>query len=379
MTSMPVATAVRSVPFFDYAAIFSAAEEEFVRIFRDVGRRGAFIKQRDLAEFEAELARFLGARYVLGVGNATDGLEIALLAAGIGPGHEVIFCSHTMLATAAAIHFAGAIPIPVDCGPDHLIWPQAVEAAITSRTRAILPTQLNGRTCDMDALDAIAARHGLVIVEDAAQALGSRYKNRCAGTFGEASAISFYPAKVLGCLGDGGAVITDDAAIYERAAELCDFGKNREGRVVRWGFNSRLDNLQAAFLSMQLQRYEHVMARRRSIASMYQQMLGDVPEVILPPAPESGARRYDIYQNYEIEAEQRDQLKAYLADNGIGTLLQWGGEPVHSHHALGFSKELPYTEALFQRMLMLPMNMSIGDDDVEYVCDRIRCFYGRSQ
>ena len=178
----------------------------------DVGRRGAFILQKDLTNFEQHLAEFVGARRALGVGNATDGLHFAVRAAGIGPGDEVILSSHTMIATAAAVHFAGARAIPVECGADHLIDPIAVEAAITPYTRAIMPTQLNGRTCDMDALDAIARKHGLVIIEDAAQALGSKFKGQCAGTFGIASAISFYPAKVLGCLGDGGAAITNDDA-----------------------------------------------------------------------------------------------------------------------------------------------------------------------
>ena len=169
---------IRSIPFFDYPHVFLSEEEELTRIFRDVGQRGAFILQEDLRRFELNLARYLGARHALGVANATDGLIIALRASGIGSGDEVIFSSHTMVATAAAIHFAGATPVPVECGPDHLIDPAAVEAAITSRTRAILPTHLNGRTCDMGALGAIALRHNLTIVEDAAQALGSRFREK---------------------------------------------------------------------------------------------------------------------------------------------------------------------------------------------------------
>jgi len=188
---MPAAhMTTRTVSFFNYPSLFRSHEQEFVNIFRDIGERGAFIKQQDLQTFEARLASYLGVSHTLGVGNATDGLEVALLAAGIGQGDEVILSSHTMLATAVAVHFAGAIPIPVDCGADHLIDPAAVEAAVTSRTRAILPTQLNGRTCNMDALGRIVAKHGLLLVEDAAQALGSRFKGKCAGTFGSSSAIS---------------------------------------------------------------------------------------------------------------------------------------------------------------------------------------------
>src|SRR5579884_1070240 len=370
---------MRNVPFFNYPAFFRSQEEDFRDIFLDVGRRGAFIKQKDLADFENCLASFLGMRHALGVGNATDGLEVALLAAGIEPGAEVILSSHTMLATAVAVHFAGATPVPVECGPDHLIDPAAVEDAITSRTQAIMPTQLNGRTCDMDALTAIAERYGLVILEDAAQALGSRYKGRCAGTFGVAAAISFYPAKVLGCLGDGGAVVTDQSRVYEHASELCNFGRNGRGEVVRWGFNSRLDNLQAAMLNFQLKKYTAVICRRRHLAALYTERLGSVPEVTLPPAPDSDPDHFDIYQNYEIEAEKRNELKQYLADHGVGTLIQWGGEAIHHLKTLGFTQKLPHTDALFERMIMLPMNMSLTDDDVHYVADTICDFYGSRQ
>jgi dTDP-4-amino-4,6-dideoxygalactose transaminase len=374
---MPVCNTIRSVPFFDYPGLFAASEAEYSAIFHNVCSRGAFIKQRELAYFERDLASFLGVRHVLGVGNATDGLHMALRAAGIGPGDEVIFSSHTMLATASAIHFAGATPVPVECGPDHLILPDAVQAAITPRTRAIMPTQLNGRTADMSALQELADRNGLLIVEDAAQALGSRFRGRLSGTFGAISAISFYPAKVLGCFGDGGAIVTDDTAIFERAVSLCDFGRSSAGEVVRWGLNSRLDNLQAAFLSVQLARYPTVMDRRRHIAGLYQRILGDLTELSLPPAPDSDADRFDIYQNYEIEAERRDELKNFLAEGDVGTLIQWNGKPVHQCTALGFKQHLPYTDYLFTRMLMLPIHMTLQDDDVVYVAERIRRFYGK--
>jgi dTDP-4-amino-4,6-dideoxygalactose transaminase len=364
------------VPFFNYGFLFGSSEAEFLKVVTDVGGRGAFILQRDLADFEQHLAEFLGARRALGVGNATDGLHFAVRAASIGPGDEVILSSHTMIATAAAVYFAGATAIPVECAADHLIDARAVEAAITPRTRAILPTQLNGRTCDMDALGAIATKHGLVIIEDAAQALGSRFKGRCAGTFGLAAAISFYPAKVLGCLGDGGAVITSDDQIYERIFQLRDHGRSTNGAIVSWGLNSRLDNLQAALLDFQLKEYEKVMHRRRALAGRYTERLKDVVEIVLPPAPDSDPDHFDIYQNYEIEAERRDGLKEYLKENGVGTLIQWGGQAVHQLKALGFTQDLPRTDLLFHRMLMLPMNMALSDEDLEYVCETIRTFYG---
>jgi len=366
----------RAVPFFDYSSVFAGEEAELLAVIRDVGRRGAFILQRELEEFEKNLAAFLGAKYVLGVGNATDGLLIALRAAGIGPGDDVIFCSHTMVATAAAIHFVGATPVAVECGWDHLIDPAAVEAAITPRTRAILPTQLNGRTCDMDALEAIADSHGAPIIEDAAQGLGSRFKGRCAGTFGLAAAISFYPAKVLGCLGDGGAVVTNHDSVFERMYQLRDHGRNRAGQIVSWGLNSRLDNLQAAILDFRLKRYETVIARRRAMARLYRERLGSLPALVLPPGPDGDRDHFDIYQNYEIEAGRRDELREFLKTRGVGTLVQWGGKAVHQWPQLGFTPRLPYTEDLFTRLLMLPMNMSLSDDDVHYVCGCIRAFYG---
>lgn len=368
---------MRQVPFFTYQSIFTSRQEEFLRTITEVASRGAFILQRDLENFERNLACFTGARHALGVANATDGLHLALRAAGIGPHDEVILSSHTMIATAAAVHFAGATPVPVECGPDHLIDPMAVKAATTSRTRAIMPTQLNGRTCNMDALQAVADEHGLLIIEDAAQGLGSRFKGRCAGTFGIAGAISFYPAKVLGCLGDGGAVVTNDEAVYERIFQLRDHGRNREGEIVSWGLNSRLDNLQAAILDLQFQNYGEVMCRRRYLAGLYAERLKEVAELVLPPAPDSDPDHFDIYQNYEIEGERRDELKLHLKERGIGTLIQWGGQAVHQMKALGFTQHLPYTDHLFTRMLMLPMNMSLSDDDVDHVCDQIRAFYGR--
>jgi len=288
----------RSVPFFDYPYVFTSQENDLISVIRDVGRRGAFIMQQDLRDFERHIAEYTGAKYALGVGNATDGLCLAVRAVGIGPGNEVIFCSHTMLATAAAIHFAGATPVPVECGSDHLIDPESVRAAITPRTKAIMPTQLNGRTCNMDALLAIADEHGLIIVEDAAQALGSRFKGKCAGTSGAAGAISFYPAKTLGSLGDAGIVLTNDRQVYEKLHMLRDHGRDEDGEVVGWGLNSRLDNIQAAILDYKLKQYDREVARRRQIAQMYQDGLGDLSELTLPPAPESDPNHFDVFQNY---------------------------------------------------------------------------------
>jgi len=365
----------RAIPFFPYPQAFLQEEEDLVGIFRDVGRRGAFIEQEDLRRFEKNLARFMGATCVIGVANATDGLLIALRAAGVEPGTEVIFSSHTMVATAAAIHFAGAIPVPVECGEDHLIDPQAAAAAITPRTSAILPTQLNGRTGDMDALQRVASGHGLLLVEDAAQALGSRFKGQCAGTFGAAAAVSFYPAKVLGCLGDGGAVIANNDEGAGRARALHDHGRDEQGNVTGWGFNSRLDNLQAAILDHRLLKYDAVIARRRDLARAYDTALEDVAEVVRPPGPDADEAHFDVYQNYEIEADQRDRLREFLTARGVGTLVPWGGKAVHQWDALGFKARLPATERLFERVLLLPMHPWLTDDNVATVTAAVREFY----
>lgn len=372
---MSLSTLVRTVPYFKYPEVFGSDAEHLLEIVADVGRRGAFILQSDLATFERRLAAYLGVRYVVGVANATDGLHLAIRAAGIGPGDEVIFCSHTMVATPAAVHFAGAIPIPVECHSDHLIDPAAVEKAITCRTRAILPTQLNGRVADMDQLQRIADEHGLLLIEDAAQALGARYRGRPAGSFGLAGAVSFYPAKTLGCLGDGGCVITNDDKMYEQLLCLRDHGRGPSGEVEMWGLNSRLDNLQAAILNHKLDAYDQSIADRRRLAAVYQERLGECAGVRLPPAPDSDPQRLDIFQNYEVEAQQRDALRECLRAHGVGTLVPWGGKAVHQFAALGFRTHLPFTDVLFRRLLMLPMNPWITEEDVHHVCDVVQSFY----
>ena len=373
---MTVTAPARTILFFNYKTAFAARENEYVAVFRDVLRRGAFIQQKDLAEFEKHLADYIGVRHAIGVGNATDGLLMAWKAVGLEPGAEVIFPSHTMVASPASVAHAGGVPVPVECGPDHLIDPDAIEAAITDRTRAIMPVQLNGRTADMDRILDIAKRRDLFLVEDSAQALGSQFGGRFAGTFGRAGVFSFYPAKVLGCFGDGGAVVTNDDTIAERVLLLRDHGRNSQGDVVQWGFNSRLDNLQAAILDLQLRDYADVIRHRRTLAGAYDELLGNVAELALPPGPEADSVHFDIYQNYEIEATDRDGLRTHLSAAGVGTIIQWGGKAVHQFAGLHFRVSLPKTDRMFQRCLMLPMNMTVTLDDVEYIALHIRKFYG---
>jgi dTDP-4-amino-4,6-dideoxygalactose transaminase len=368
-------TTTRNVPFFNYPRLWADDKEGLMRLIDEVSSRGAFIMQKDLRDFEAALAAYTGARCAMGVANATDGLEICWQAIGMRPGDEVILCSHTMLATASAVVAAGGKPVPVEIGDDNLIDPDAVAAAITPRTVGIMPTQLNGRTCDMDRIMAIADRHRLFVVEDAAQALGSRFKSRHAGTFGNAAAISFFPAKVLGCFGDGGGVITNDQQLFDKMYCLHDHGRDQNGEIRCWGRNSRLDNLQAAILNHGLVSYPKIIARRRVIARLYQERLGGMSELQLPPAPVESGDHFDIYQNYELQADRRDELREFLKGHDIGTLVQWGGKAVHQWERLGFTCKLPRVERFFQRCIMLPMNMFISDEDVRYVCDTVQAFY----
>ncbi len=369
-------SAVKSIPFFRYPHLFAQQRDEILAAMTAVMERGAFILQSDLVEFETAVATFTTANHALGVANGTDALIIALRAAGIGAGDEVIVPSHTYVASAASIHFAGAAPVLVDCGPDHMVDPESVAAAVTSRTKAIMPVQLNGRTCDMDALQAIADRHSLLIIEDAAQAIGSRFRGRNAGTFGIAAEISLYPAKILGCFGDGGILLTNDAEMARKMSLLRDHGRDETGLVVTWGLNSRLDNLQAAILNVKLRQLDSEIDRRRHLARLYREGLEGLEDIVLPPGPDDDPDHFDVYQNYEIEAGRRDDLRAQLERDGVRTIIQWAGKPVHHFEGLDLPKfDLPSTDRLFTRCFLLPMNTSLTDDEVIYICERIRKFY----
>ncbi len=367
---------MRRVPFFDYPRLWLDDKDSLLKIIDETASSGGFIMQKAVAQFETELAEYCGVSHAVGVGNATDGMEIFLQAIGLDPGDEVIISSHTMLATASAIKVSGGRPIPVDIGPDNLIDPESILSAITPRTVGVMPTQLNGRTCAMDPIIKIADQHGLFVVEDAAQALGSTYKGKAAGTFGLASDISFFPAKVMGCLGDAGAVLVNDEDLYKAVYQLHDHGRDvADGKVKRWGRNSRLDNIQAAILRWKLKSYEDVISRRREIATIYDSRLNGLEELKLPPPPGADVDHFDVFQNYEFTAENRDALELHLAGLGIGTLKQWGGMAIHQFKDLGFDQHCPNTEEFFEKCLMTPMNIFITDDDVHYICDSILEFY----
>lgn len=367
---------MQKVPFFDYPRIWTDDRAALIDVIDETASAGGFILQKALEDFEKELANYCGAHSAVGVANATDGMEIFLEAIGVGAGDEIIISSHTMLATASAIKVAGGVPVPVDIGYDNLIDPSSIEDAITSNTVGIMPTQLNGRTCDMDPIMELAEKHGLFVVEDAAQALGSSYKGKFAGTFGLASDISFFPAKVLGCLGDAGAILVNDKTLFETIYQIHDHGRHSvDGLVKRWGRNSRLDNIQAAILSYKLKSYDKAIERRRAVASIYHSRLSGIEELGLPAAPGSEPDHFDVFQNYEITANDRNKLQVHLSEKNIGTLIQWGGEAIHQFKELGFTQHCPNTDVFFKKCIMLPINCFVSDDDIHYVCDQIQSFY----
>ena len=265
--------------------------------------------------------------------------------------------------------------MPVDIYDDGLIDPEAIKNAITSKTVGVMPTQLNGRVCQMDKIMDIAFNNNLFLVEDAAQALGAKFKGQSAGTFGFASAISFYPAKILGCLGDGGAVIVNNEEYFDILYELHDHGRGRDGKVKRWGRNSRLDNIQAAILDFRLTKHSEVIDRRREIAGIYQERLQHIEQLKLPPGPNNSGDNFDVFQNYELLAEKRDSLREFLLSKHIGTLIQWGGQALSHINGLGIEMNLPKTNNYFNKCIMLPMNTFLDDHDVDYVCDSIFEFY----
>lgn len=365
------------VKYIDYPTHFRNLEAGVMDTIRTVLARGDLIQRQQLRAFEEHFAAFVGTHYAVGVSNCTDGLRLALIAADIEPGAEVVTVSHTFVATAAAIHHVGATPVFLDIGPDHNADVGLLEEAITRRTRAILPVHLNGRVCEMNPIKEAAERHNLVVIEDAAQALGAKYGGTQAGAFGLAGVFSFYPAKLLGAFGDAGAVVTNDGRFADRIRRLRDHGRTPEGDIAEWSFNCRMDNLHAAILDFKLQYVPQWIARRREIARLYQEGLSHVPTLMLPPPPADEGPHFDTFQNYEIEAEDRDRLVSYLKTRGVEILLPWGGRGVHQWRALKLNHvRLPRTEQMFQRVLMLPMYPELRDEQVRYVVEVIHEFYG---
>ena len=369
------------VPFFDWKALYEERSEDYLRIIHETASSGGFILRAAVEEFERKLAGYLGVRHAIGLSDCTNAMLLGLRASGVRPGDEIILPAHAFIAAAQAIHFAGGIPVPVDLEEgDGLIDPDAVRAAITRRTRGVMAVHVNGRVCAMDALRSIADEHGLEIYEDAAQGLGAKLDGQAAGVFGRWGAFSFYPSKTLGCFGDGGALVTNDDELAATVRAMRNHGAGPDKSIAPdcavWGTNARLDNLQAAILAYKLGWYGETIQRRRAIASRYDAAFRAITALNLPPAPKSAERHFDIFQNYEIRCEERDALRAHLSDREIGTIVQWGGTPLHRFQALGLTQQqLPRTDRFFETCLLLPMNHLLRDEQVEAVIDAVLEFF----
>tara|TARA_B100000963_G_scaffold143536_2_gene125058 strand:+ start:3756 stop:4859 length:1104 start_codon:yes stop_codon:yes gene_type:complete len=366
---------MKEIPFFNYPALFASRREEYLSTLEKTLSKGAFIMQDELFEFEEELCNYLGVKHAIGVADGTMAILMSLMASDIEEGDEILVPAHTFIASAAAIHHVGAKPVLVDCGPDHLICSKSVEKNLTDKTKAIMPVQLNGRVANMDGIEKISKQNNILIIEDSCQALGAKFKGRYGGTFGEAGTFSFFPAKTLGCFGDGGAVITDQDDLAAKVRMIRDHGRDpSDGKVKLFGFNGRLDNIQAAILLLKLHSYDDDIKTRRGLAEIYESRLRTIDSLLLPPPPTDGDH-FDIYQNYEIEADSRDALRDFLSENGIGTILQWGGYALNNFEELNLDNYLPYTDRMVKKFMMLPMHQLLVEEDVHFICDKIEEFY----
>lgn len=361
------------VPFVNYPLQYKNLETEIDAAIKRVLSEGQLILRGDVEQFEKRLAEFLGVKHVIGLNSGTDALMFALRAAGVGVGDEVITVSHTFWASIEAIVHVGAKPILIEVRDDFLIDVDQIEAAITDKTKAILPVHLNGRVCDVDKIMQIAEKHNLLVIEDAAQALGGMYNNKKAGSIGTAGCFSFYPAKILGTAGDGGAVSTNNDEVAEMVRLFRMHGIKSKTEIVGYGFTSRLHNLQAAILNVKLPHLEKWIERRREIARMYDEGLRNIERAQVPPI--DGGMNYDVFQNYVLKAQKRDELFEYLKDKGVETLIK---DPVanHKHPGLGLdSFSLPYTEQIANEVISLPMYPELTNEQVRYVIESLRSFY----
>lgn len=353
------------VPFLDLKASHKELEGELSSAFTRVMASGWFIIGPELDAFESEFAQYCEVDHCVGVGNGLEALHLLLRAYGIGPGNEVLVPSNTFVATWLAVTQAGATPVPVE--PDigtHNIDPARLEAAITSRTSAVVPVHLYGQPADMDPINEIAAKHGLLVIEDAAQAQGARYKGRRAGSLGHAAATSFYPGKNLGALGDGGAVLTRDKAIADKVRRLRNYGSNVKYQHDVLGYNSRLDELQAALLRVKLRKLDKWNNRRRQVARTYSERLRHA-NLSLPEVPSFAD---PVWHLYVVRTEQRAQVQSRLRDMGIETMVHY---PIPPHRQACYAESnwgaLPISEMLAEQVLSLPVYPSMNEEAVDFV------------
>lgn len=340
----------------------------------DTLAKGDLVLRQQLKDFEAHLADYVGVKYAVGLNSGYHALHFALLASGVGPGDEVITAGHTFLATVSAIVHTGATPVLAEVGADYDLDIDDVARRITRRTKVLLPVHLNGRMCDMAALMALAERHGLMVIEDAAQALGATFDGKMGGAWGMAGCFSFYPFKALGALGDGGALTTNDERVATMARRLRYNGEDRDtGEYHHHGYTALLDNIQAAVLDVKLRYLPSWVEHRREMASLYRQGLQGVGDLQLPHYDET--RHHDSFQNYVIRTSQRDRLRDYYREQGVETLVHWM-KPMWRHPALGLPDPgLAGTEQLCREVISLPMSAETTAQDVATVVEVTREFF----
>lgn len=360
---------MRTVPFLDLNRLHSPIREQLDAAYHRVMDSGWFIMGPELEAFEAEFAQYCEVKHCIGVGNGLEALHLLLKAYGIGPGDEVIVPSNTFIATWLAVTECGATPVPVEPDPDtHNIDPGSITSAITRHTRAIIPVHLYGQPADMDPINEIAAQHGLIVIEDAAQAQGARYKGRRACSLGHAAATSFYPGKNLGALGDGGAVLTNDDAIAEKVRQLRNYGSKIKYQHDLAGYNSRLDEMQAAFLRAKLSVLDEWNVRRRNLALQYSTLLANTA-IGLPHVPDFAE---PVWHLYVIRSKQRDQLKTHLEQQGIATVIHYPIPPHQQNCYQEFREHpLPVATMLAKEVLSLPMSPAINKIELELVAKSI--------
>jgi dTDP-4-amino-4,6-dideoxygalactose transaminase len=364
------------VPFVDPREHHRRYGEGIDRAIRECLTQGDLIMRRQLKTFEENFARFIGTKYAVGLNSGYHALAFSVLAAGLGPGDEVITVAHTFAATVSAIVHAGATPKLIDVGPDYNMDMVALERAITPRTRAVIPVHLNGRVCDMERLNSTAKKHDLLVIEDAAQAVGATFRKQKAGSFGLTGCFSFYPFKLLGGFGDGGAITTNDPKVARAITLMRYNGEDREtGEFHYHGQTALLDNVQAAVLDFKLTHVPKWIEHRCEIARQYRKGLGSVAEIVLPHF--AGDQYEDVYQNYVIRTARRDELRASLKETGIETLVSWP-KPMWHHPGLKLGDyHLAQTEAICREVISLPISAETTQQHVEETVACIRRFFGR--
>jgi dTDP-4-amino-4,6-dideoxygalactose transaminase len=366
------------VPFIDLTAGYRELQDEMDAAYRRVLESGHYVLGPELESFEDEFAAYCGVKHCVGVANGLEAMALILRAYDIGPGDSVIVPANTYIATWLAVTHVGADVIPVE--PDEVSYnidPRRVEAAITPNTRAILAVHLYGQPADMDALAQIALKHKLLLIEDAAQAHGAKYKGRRTGSLGDAAAFSFYPTKNLGAVGDGGAVTTNDSALADRVHLLRNYGSREKYRNELPGFNSRLDELQAAFLRVKLSKLDQWNSRRVEIAEHYAKKLAETQQVVLPHV---ASMTEPVWHLFVVRSGSRDALQCHLQSEGISTLIHY---PIPSHRSSAYAKQVmpqnvfPVTDALAGEILSLPIWPQMTSENVETVSQAVAKFWGR--